>query len=217
MRKSHKKIGLGLFIALLLCGCQKKPAEDTGILNVQEAEKPEIRQTEEQAAAALNPDTMPGTVLGEEEVLVLKEDSFESVLYERVRGLEGSSIAYDAERFFLEIKDGMLVIRFRDKEEVFLAMGETEGDSAEAAADQYVYDSGEECAVEEVTIGEGEYPAFWVRYGTETPDGEKVCDRYILRHNERLYVVQIDCSLDLCDTAGAEQQTILSTLRFDEG
>ena len=91
MRKSHKKIGLGLFIALLLCGCQKKPAEDTGILNVQEAEKPEIRQTEEQAAAALNPDTMPGTVLGEEEVLVLKEDSFESVLYERVRGLEGSS------------------------------------------------------------------------------------------------------------------------------
>ncbi len=71
--------------------------------------------------------------------------------------------------------------------------------------------------MEEVTIGEGEYPAFWVRYGTETPDGEKVCDRYILRHNERLYVVQIDCSLDLCDTAGAEQQTILSTLRFDEG
>ncbi len=217
MKKLHKRIGLCLLAAVMLHGCGKKPAEDTGVLKVWEAEEPEVRQTEEQAAAALDPDTIPGTVLGEEEVLVLQGDAFETVLYERVRGPEGSSLAYDPERFFLETKDGMLIFRFRDKEEVFLAIGQEEGDSAEAAADQYVYDSGVECTVEEVTVGEGEYPAFWVRYQAEAENGEKICDRYVLRRSEVLYVVEMDCDPDLYETAGAEQQTILSTLRFDEG
>lgn len=217
MKKLHKRIGLYLSAAVLLCGCQKKPADDTGVLQVQEAKEPEVRQTEEQAAAALDPDTQPGTVLGEEEVLVLKGDAFETALYERVQGLEGSSVAYDPERFSLEIEDGKLVFRFREQEEVFLSMGEGKGDSAEAAAEQYVYDSGEECTVEEVTVGEGEYSAFWVRYMAKAQNGEKICDRYTLRYNGILYAVQMDCDAELYETVGAELQTILSTLRFDEG
>ena len=88
--------------------------------------------------------------------------------------------------------------------------------SAEELADQYVADSGEECSVEEMTIGEGEYPALWVSYAEGTEPDSRSCSLYVFRYNSVLYVAQLDGMVGDTQLAG-ELNTILSTLRFDEG
>ena len=77
-------------------------------------------------------------------------------------------------------------------------------------------DSGEECSVEEMTIGEGEYPALWVSYAEGTEPDSRSCSLYVFRYNSVLYVAQLDGMVGDTQLAG-ELNTILSTLRFDEG
>ena len=70
--------------------------------------------------------------------------------------------------------------------------------------------------MEDVTIGEGEYPAMWVSYAEGTSADSRTCSIYIFRHNEALYAAQLDSTVEAAEEL-AEMHTILSTLRFDEG
>ena len=71
--------------------------------------------------------------------------------------------------------------------------------------------------MEEVTAGEGEYPAIWVSYSEGMDPESRTCDLYVIRYNEKLYVVQMDCFVEGYEEMGAAQESLLSTLRFDEG
>ena len=103
-----------------------------------------------------------------------------------------------------------------EQEAAFLSIRTEDAPSAEELADQYVADSGEECSVEEMTIGEGEYPALWVSYAEGTEPDSRSCSLYVFRYNSVLYVAQLDGTVGNAEMT-AELNTILSTLRFDEG
>src|SRR5699024_9662960 len=114
------------------------------------------------------------------------------------RGNGDFSLAYDTSEFSLTASENEL--RFEalsdgeaDAASAFLSLRKEDAPSAEELADQYVAESGEECAVEEVTVGEGEYPAIWVSYAEGTSGDSRTCDLYVFRYNEELYVAQLDC------------------------
>ena len=222
-------LAAGILGAVLLGGCGDGGAE-VSIPQVEVIEQPQISQTEEQKEAQLDPESEAGTVLGEEEVIVMSpEGEPQTALYTRIRGNGDFSIAYDAARFLLSASDREL--RFEPAEEAagqdseaaseeapesFLSIRTEDAPSAEELADQYVADSGEECSVEEMTIGEGEYPALWVSYAEGTEPDSRSCSLYIFRHNSALYTAQLDGTAGNVEMT-AELNTILSTLRFDEG
>lgn len=213
-------------LAAVLCGCQGGAGDDTGEVSV-----PEVRQAEEsgnenspaeELQASVITGTEPGAVLGEEEVILMQEGETVPVAYSRIQGMEGFTIAYDPESFTMEASEQELCF-YADsygpdsETPVFVKISESEGASAESLAEQYTVDSNEECLVEEVTIGEGEYPAIWVSYAEGTDSNSRTCDLYIFRYNEKLYTVQMDCFVEAYEGMGAAQESILSTLRFDEG
>ena len=176
------------------CGGEGDKTGEVSVPEVQQADQTEqaVENEGESGQAEAQPipvevGTEPGTVLGEEEVILMELDFY--------------AYSYDAD----------------SETPVFVKISETEGASAESLADQYVVDSNEECLVEEVTIGEGEYPAIWVSYAEGTDSNSRTCDLYIFRYNERLYTVQMDCFVEAYEGMGAAQESILSTLRFDEG
>ena len=210
-------LAAGILGAVLLGGCGDGGAE-VSVPQVEVIEQPQISQTEEQREAQLDPESEAGTVLGEEEVTVMTpEGEPQTALYTRVRGNGDFSIAYDKSRFSIAASAGEL--RFEPSEEqepAFLSIRTEEAASAEELADQYVADSGEECSVEEMTIGEGEYPALWVSYAEGTEPDSRSCSLYIFRHNSALYTAQLDGTAGNVEMT-AELNTILSTLRFDEG
>ncbi len=206
-----------LCCAALLYGCGKKETGEIVVIEGQTSDEPEKNNTEDEIFAVEDPETKPGTILGEETVVLMRGETFEEVLYTRVQVVEEASVAYDPELFSMEIDgDGISFLDLRSSRSR-VSIWEEQGDSTEALADSFVYKSNEECTVEDVTIGEGEYPATWVSYSEGTGEDEKTCDLYILRYNERLYVVRLDCTVGLYEEVGEEQQMILSTLRFDEG
>lgn len=219
----------GILMAVQLAGCKDSNAE-VMVPQVEIAEKPQISQTEEQKEALLDPESEAGTVLGEEEITVMTpEGEPRTALYQRIRGNGDFSIAYDAERFEMTASAQELRFAPADREavqsesslseetdSVFLSIRREDAPSAEELADQYVAESGEECSVEEVTVGEGEYPAVWVSYAEGTSPESRSCNLYVFRYNKVLYVAQLDCTVG--DTAAlAELNTMFSTLRFDEG
>ena len=221
-----------LVLAVLLYGCGKGEGDKTGevsVPQVQQADQTEQAEEEgkgsgltEEQSDLLQAEAEPGTVLGEEEVTLMKEGEAQTVPYTRVQGMEGITIAYDPAVFTL--KAGEKELRFdaisygSDSDTpVFLSITETEGNSAETLADQYAAESNEECLTEEVSIGEGEYPAIWVSYAEGTDAKSRTCDLYVFRYNEKLYVVRMDCLVEAYEGMGAEQESILSTLRLDEG
>ena len=210
-------LAAGILGAVLLGGCGDGGAE-VSIPQVEVIEQPQISQTEEQREAQLDPESEAGTVLGEEEVTVMTpEGEPQTALYTRVRGNGDFSIAYDKSRFSIAASAGEL--RFEPSEEqepAFLSIRTEDAPSAEELADQYVADSGEECSVEEMTIGEGEYPALWVSYADGTEPDSRSCSLYVFRHNSALYTAQLDGTVGNAEMT-AELNTILSTLRFDEG
>lgn len=220
----HRRAALfGIFTAFLLAaGCGKEEAEVT-VPHVEMAEKPSVNQTEEQKEAELGLETSPGTVIGEEEVVLMTEEGEpESVTFVRVRGNGDYSAAYDRDTFILQASEEELRFEARADEgegmlPMFLSIRREEGISAEDLADRYVEESYEECTVEEVTVGEGEYPAVWVSYAEGTSSESRTCDIYIIRHEEELYTVWLECRVGELEKTGQEEQTILSTLRFDEG
>ena len=211
-------LAAGILGSVLLGGCGGSGAE-VSIPQVEVIEQPQISQTEEQKEAQLDPESEAGTVLGEEEVIVMSpEGEPQTALYTRVRGNGDFSIAYDAARFLLSASDREL--RFEpsgEQEAAFLSIRTEDAPSAEELADQYVAESGEECTVEEITVGEGEYPALWVSYAEGTSPDSRTCDLYLFRYNEKLYVAQIDCTKAEYEDLGGALHTVLSTLRFDEG
>ena len=210
-------LGLGVLLAVGLTACGQKDAE-VSIPQVAIAEQPEISQTEEERDAQLGLETAPGTVLGQEEVTVMEGEEPRSVTYTRVRGIGDFSLAYDAECFSLEASEEALTFRAQDTDRpAFVTLEKAEGASVEDVADRYVLESNEECTVEDVTMGEGEYPAVWVSYAEGTADTERTCDIYVFRYNDVLYTVQMDCTVGAYEKIGQAEQMILSTLRFDEG
>ncbi len=206
-----------LALACLFQGCKADRTGEVEVPEVQIADLPEISQTEEQEEAALDPEAIPGTVLGEEEVILMGGEAFETVLYTRVRAAEGSSLAYDPEQFSAASEGNGLLLQALEDPDILLRVQTEEGISAEDLADSYAYESNQECTVEDVTIGEGEYPAIWVSYSEGTESTDLVFDLYVLRYNGILYVVKLQCTQGLFEELGEEQQVILSTLRFDEG
>lgn len=211
-----------LLVMALTCGCGRGDAE-VAVPHVDVVEQPQISQTEEQKEAELSLDTEAGTVLGEEEVTVMTpEGEPQTAFYTRVRGNGDFSVAYDASRFALSASGYELRFEADDSGEdsetpVFLSIRREDAPSAEELADQYVAESGEECTVEEITVGEGEYPALWVSYAEGTSADSRTCDLYLFRYNEKLYVAQIDCTEEEYEDLGGALHTVLSTLRFDEG
>ena len=163
----REKAALCLTVFLLCCGCGRGGAEVT-VPQVEVVKEPQVSQTEEQKRAELGLDTEAGTVLGEEEVVMMTEEGEpQTAMYTRVRGNGDFSLAYDTSEFSLTASENEL--RFEalsdgeaDAASAFLSLRKEDAPSAEELADQYVAESGEECAVEEVTVGEGEYPAIWV-------------------------------------------------------
>ncbi|MCI8374811.1 MAG: hypothetical protein HFI29_05160 [Lachnospiraceae bacterium] len=219
-----------LILSAVLCGCGA--GEKTGEVSV-----PQVRQANESEQAEENKTESvpeegepapgltgfePGAFLGEEEVILMEEGEPVSVSYRRIQGIDGFTIAYDPAAFTLEAGEEELCFYASShgpdsKTPVFVKIWGTEGASTEALADQYVADSNEECTVEEVTIGEGEYPATWISYAEGTEGDSRTCDLYIFRYNEKLYTVWMDCFVEAYEGLGSAQESILSTLRFDEG
>ncbi len=211
------------------CGGEGDKTGEVSVPEVQQADQTEqvVENEGESGQAEEQPipvevGTEPGTVLGEEEVILMQEGEPVSVPYNRIQGMDGFTIAYDPETFSLEASEQELDFYsysydVDSETPVFVKISEAEGASAESLADQYVVDSNEECLVEEVTIGEGEYPAIWISYAEGTDSNSRTCDLYIFRYNERLYTVQMDCFVEAYEGMGAAQESILSTLRFDEG
>ena len=210
-------LAAGILGSVLLGGCGGSGAE-VSIPQVEVIEQPQISQTEEQKEAQLDPESEAGTVLGEEEVIVMSpEGEPQTALYTRVRGNGDFSIAYDKSRFSIAVSAGELCFEpAGEQEAAFLSIRTEDAPSAEELADQYVADSGEECSVEEVSIGEGEYPALWVSYAEGTEPDSRSCSLYVFRYNSVLYVAQLDGTVGNAEMT-AELNTILSTLRFDEG
>jgi len=201
-----------------MTGCGKEVAE----IAVPETAGPQVEVTETAETAELSLDTKPGSILGEEEVILMLDGQPECVVYTRIQGNEDYSVAYDPEQFSVSVTEKEVRFTAIDFDEacetpVVLSIRTTEGESAEVLAEQYVSESNEECRIEEVTIGEGEYPAFGVSYAEGTEADSRTCDIYVLRLNQQLYVIQIDCLASVYENLGAVQHTILSTLRFHEG
>ena len=150
-------LAAGILGSVLLGGCGGSGAE-VSIPQVEVIEQPQISQTEEQKEAQLDPESEAGTVLGEEEVIVMSpEGEPQTALYTRVRGNGDFSIAYDKSRFSIAASAGEL--RFEpsgEQEAAFLSIRTEDAPSAEELADQYVADSGEECSVEEMTMRKGQ-------------------------------------------------------------
>lgn len=218
-----------LILSAVLWGCSRDGGDltkEVSVPEVQQAEQAEEDENEtdisgEQPASAAA-ENVPGTVLGEEEVILMAEGEPVSVSYSRIQGMEGFTIAYDPVSFTLEASEQELCFYAgaygADSETpVFVKISETEGASTESLIERYVADSNEECTVEEVTIGEGEYPASWISYSEGTDNKSRTCDLYVFRYNEKLYTVQMDCFVEAYEGLGAAQESILSTLRFDEG
>ena len=223
---------LGIFLLSGIWGCGKEAHEEvqdtvtgTGevdVPHVEAEELPENHQTEEQKEAELGLETRPGTVLGEEEVVLMLEGEPQSITYVRVQGSGEYSVAYDPEQFTVtaseeEIRFDALMSSEAELPSVFLSIRKEEGASTEEVAERYIEESNEECTAEEVTLGEGEYPALWVSYAEGTAFDSRTCDLYVLRQNDVLYVVQMDCFVEAQEGLGETQQMILSTLRFHEG
>ena len=189
------KAALCLTVFLLCCGCGRGGAEVT-VPQVEVVEEPQVSQTEEQKRAELGLDTEAGTVLGEEEVVMMTEEGEpQTAMYTRVRGNGDFSLAYDTSEFSLTASENEL--RFEalsdgeaDAASAFLSLRKEDAPSAEELADQYV----------EGTAGDS-----------------RTCDLYVFRYNEELYVAQLDCTVADYENLGSAEHMILSTLRFDEG
>ena len=99
-------LAAGILGSVLLGGCGGSGAE-VSIPQVEVIEQPQISQTEEQKEAQLDPESEAGTVLGEEEVIVMSpEGEPQTALYTRVRGNGDFSIAYDKSRFSIAASAG---------------------------------------------------------------------------------------------------------------
>ena len=85
----------------------------------------------------------------------------------------------------------------------------------EELADEIVLTCEEECTVEEITVGEEEYPATWISYTQERGDELCYTDYYLIGYEGRIYQIRLDCQEDALEGLGMRQQIALSTLRLD--
>lgn len=220
-----RRLQAWLFLVLLtfLCGCSAGRTSEVAVPEEQTEQSEEAVPEEPEAVPEpIEVGTEPGTVLGEEKIVLMQGEEAQTVPYTRIQGLEGFTIAYDPEYFTLEVSEKELCFQSyaygpESETPVSVRITEMEGASAQALADQYAAESNQECLMEEVTAGEGEYPAIWVSYSEGMDPESRTCDLYVIRYNEKLYVVQMDCFVEGYEEMGAAQESLLSTLRFDEG
>lgn len=170
--------------------------------------------TQERQAAA------PGTVLGEEEQTLLLEGLEETQTVQRVQGSFGYSFAFSAESFAFtpgDTEDLLLPAGAQNPEEAlaFLTVSENLEYALEELADELVLGCDQECLVEDLTIGEEEYPAIWITYTEETPQGMRQVDDYLVGFETHVFRIHIVCMEEALEGLYGRLQVVLSTLRFD--
>lgn len=217
-------------------GCGKK---EEAVVFVEEAAEEDTAAPEEEFLDEGNEDvvkekpaglTEPGSVLGEEQMFLYVGEEERELTLRRVQGSFGYSLAFDPEVYALEIgeeKDAVLILDVTaqeqegqdtqelDQSRVLMTISENLDYALEELADELVWNCDEECLVEELTIGEEEYPSIWITYTTEQAGEIRQVDIYLVGFETHVFEIQMECLDQELGTRGADQQVILSTLRFD--
>lgn len=233
-----------LGLAAMLPGCGKK---EEAVVFVEEAPKEETQLIDEEewedesgissveTKAGEQPE--PGAVLGEETIFLYQGEEGQQMILQRIQGSFGYSLAYtaDAYKFCLaepgaqntsgeepwgETGDLLVPVEYGTEPEnspVRMTIAENMDYALEELADEIVFTCEEECLVEEIWIGEEEYPATWITYTEETETGTFQVDYYLTGFETHVFVIKMVCPLDDLGSWGEDQQLILSTLRFDSG
>ena len=209
-------------------GCGKK---EEAVVFVEEAPEedtaaPEEEFLDEQNTKAASEKTAgwaePGSVLGEEQMSLYLGEEERKLTLRRTQGSFGYSLAFDPEVYMLEIgeeKDAVRGVEGTGNDQaagqVLMTISENLDYALEELADELVWNCQEECLVEELTIGEEEYPAIWISYTTEEEGQLRQVDIYLVGFETHVFEIEMECPEQELDTRGADQQIILSTLRFD--
>ena len=241
MKKIYLPLCLVIGLLALAPGCGKK---EEAVVFVEEATEedtvlPQDEPVEGEGKVLEEPGlpkeaSQPGTVLGEEEMLLYLDGQEQTLLMRRVQGSFGYTLAFEGSKYALvagEMED-MVVSTQGDPAEAQEGVGEQERGAVadgqvymtisenldyalEELADELVLTCDVECLVEELTIGEEEYPAIWISY-TREEDGQFVqVDTYLVGFETHVFQIEIECPEQELGTRGDVQQIILSTLRFD--
>lgn len=244
-RRFSSRMFLGILgLAAVLWGCGNK---EEAVVFVEEAPKEETQPVDEEAwedgSSISSPESQPGerpepgNVLGEETIFLYQGEEGQQMTLQRVQGSFGYSLAYTAnthafcpaepeaqtasgESALEEPGDMLVPAEYGEEPEsspVFMAISENLEFALEELADEIVFNCQEECLVEEIWIGEEEYPATWITYTEETEGRMRQVDYYLAGFETHVFVIKMVCPLDELESWSGDQQLILSTLHFDSG
>ncbi len=162
----------------------------------------------------------PGTFLQEERVLTYTDAGAVYMNFYRMQGNYGYSVAFDIEKFCFELDESVDRIYINgsnrpDASDAVLYISENAEYALEELADKIVLECKQECNVEEVTIGEEEYPATWITYQENTERGTRKTDYYLIGYENRVLEIQLICSEEMDQSYYEQLQIILSTIRLD--
>ncbi len=245
MKKKYLPLVLGLGLLGLLAGCGKK---EEAVVFVEEAAEedtvlPKEEPVEGEGKGAAEPGLPkelpePGTVLGEEEMLLYLDGEEQTLLLRRVQGSFGYSLAFEGDTYALvagEVEDVVVLAealpaaQVQEGQEtageagaeaqgggpVYMTISENLDYALEELADELVLTCDVECLVEEITIGEEEYPAIWISYMREENGEAYQVDTYLVGFETHVFQIEMECPEQELGSRGDVQQIILSTLRFD--
>jgi len=212
-----------------LTGCEKQQeaviSVETEVMEEEMAESVEssLQVREESDVVKVLPipaETEPGAVLKAEEVTLYTEMGEVQKTFYRMRGNYGYSIALDMDylKFVLdESADRIFVNRSANAEasEALLLISENLEYALEELADEIVLSCSQECLVEEVVLGEEDYPATWITYTENTERGTHQVEYYLIGFENRVIEIQLICMESAMDTYYDIMQVTLSTLRLD--
>ena len=196
-------------LALMLCGCE--PRKEAVIsLDAEGAQETDL----------LAGFPAPGTVLGIEEVVLYRDGQEESLQLQREQGSCGYSMAYDTRVLTLELTDAKDVLlpdgqNSPDAAEAYLTIEENVEYAVEELADELVLSCDWECSVEELTIGEEEYPATWICCTEESGQEALQVEYYLVGFETHVFQIRLVCKETATEELYENLQVALSTLRFD--
>ena len=217
---------LALVCSMWITGCAK---QEEAIISV-ETELPAEADEDLTGTIEVGPDqdelggkslNISDSVEGETEIVTVfsGEEEAERTFY-RVRGNYGYSIAYDEEYLRFqpdELLDQLFSVdaETADTAQVRIYISENLEYALAELADQIVLGCAQECLVEELVIGEEEYPATWITYTEEAKGSVRQVDYYLIGFENRVMEIQV-----ICDEAAIEEyygliQMVLSTLRLE--
>lgn len=227
MRKPfHVILALTICLMPVFSGCQK---QEEAVISVtvaepleEESAKPLDKKdaSSDLAAESAIEQVLPGAVFGEEEVLMYSEEQEIIKTLQRVQGNYGYSLAYEAEMFTFsmdETEDCLFPIETESREsaKAFLAISENLDYALEELADELVLNCEEECLVEEVSVGEEEYPAIWISYTEETEQGPRQVEYYLIGFENRVFQIELSCMEEVMEAYYDGLQIALSAMRLD--